>query len=68
MPAFERRYLFIKVKCDHIYGVFRKNGANNQPLGGINPIYLSTAKRCGIFFEISTFKNRHSLSEIIGLN
>ena len=66
MTVFERRYLFLKEECDQIYGVLRKGGANHESLGGINPIYVVTAKSGGICFEISPFENRHPLSEIAG--
>ncbi len=46
----------------NIWG-FEKSGANYQSFGGINPIYLSTAKSGGIFFEIPPFEDSHPLPD-----
>ena len=66
MPVFERRYLSLKQECDHIYGVFRKSGVIYESFGGINPIYVVTAKSGGIFFKIPPFENRHPLYKVTG--
>jgi len=43
------------------YLVFAGKGADSYGLSGINTKYLITAEPSGISFEISSFRNSHSL-------
>ncbi|HUU39803.1 MAG TPA: hypothetical protein VMW42_02565 [Desulfatiglandales bacterium] len=55
-----RRYLFA---YEHVvkYLVFADKGADSHKLRGVNPKYLTNAESCGIFYEISFFRNSYSL-------
>ena len=57
---FSRRYL-LSYEYAIKYLEFAKKGADFYEPGGINYKYLITAESGGISFEISPFKNTHSL-------
>jgi hypothetical protein len=60
MPLSSRRYLSV---YEHVvkYLVFAEKNADPYGLSGINTKYFITKEFSGISFEISSFRNIHSL-------
>jgi hypothetical protein len=60
MPISSRRYLSAYENMAK-YLAFAGKDANSHKLKGINTKYLATTELSGISFEISSFRNSHSL-------